>query len=68
MGWNFLYASIRLLLAYATTFSNLPYFCDNITPTPLGNQSTSSQNVLLKSGRVSTGASSNAAFNAWYAY
>jgi len=67
MGWNFLYASVRLLLAYVTTFSNLPSFCDNIAPTPLGDQFTSNQNVLLKSGHVSTGASTSAAFNAWYA-
>jgi len=57
----------QALVAYVMTLSNFPSFCDSMAPTPLGDQSTSSQKVYLKSGRVSTGASTSVAFNAWYA-
>jgi hypothetical protein len=36
MGWNFLCAIVKLLSAYATTFSSLPSFCDKMVPTPFG--------------------------------
>jgi hypothetical protein len=62
MGWNFLCAIIRLLLAYAINFSSLPSFCDKMAPTSFGDQSTSSQNYFLKSGHTSAGALTNAPF------